>query len=98
MVPFSAVCAFDDPDNVYWCWEKPYNRVLDGHAPVVTINKRRTTGSKFITPDMRKAMRGRDGLKEKCNKSRNSEYWENYRLIKNKIVSMRRKALQGYIK
>ncbi|CAH3169246.1 unnamed protein product [Porites lobata] len=34
---------------------------------------------------MRKAMRERDGLKEKCNKSRNSEYWENYQLIKNKI-------------
>ena len=47
---------------------------------------------------MRKAMRGRDGLKEKCNKSRNSEYWENYQLIKNKIVSIRKKALQGYAK
>ena len=97
-MPFSVVSAFDDPDNVYWCWEKPYNFVLDGDAPVVTINKRRTTGSKFITPDMHKAMRERDGLKEKCNKSRNSEYWENYRLIKNKIVSIRRKVLQGYVK
>ena len=57
------------------------------YAPITTTTKRQTIGSKFITPDIRKSMR----LKKKFNKSRNHEDWEKYRLIRNKIVSMRRK-------
>ena len=60
------------------------------------MTKRQTTGSKFITPNLRKSMRERDQLKEKFNKSRNHEDWEKYQLIRNTIVSMRRKALQNY--
>ena len=94
-VPFSVAYTFDEPDDVYWCWDKLYNRVLDEHATVITTKKRPTTGSKFITPDIRKFMRERDGLKKKFNKSRNSEGWKKYRLIRNIIVGMRRKVLQG---
>ena len=94
-VPFSVAYTFDEPDDVYWCWDKLYNRVLDEHATVITTKKRRTTGSKFITPDIGKFMRERDGLKKKFNKSRNSAGWKKYRLIRNIIVGMRRKVLQG---
>ena len=89
-MPFSVAYTSDDPDDVYWCWEQLYNQVLDDHAPVTT---RQTIGSKFITPDIRKSIRERDRLNKKFNKSRNHEDWEKYRLIRNKIVSMRRKAL-----
>ena len=41
-------------------------------------------------------MRERDQLKKKLNKSRNPKDWEKYRLIRNKIVGMRQKALQGH--
>ena len=37
IVPFSVAYTFDDPDDVYWCWEKLYNRVFDDHAPVIAI-------------------------------------------------------------
>ena len=95
-VPFSVAYTFGDTNDVYWCWEQLYNQVLDDHAPITTTKKRQTTGSKFITPDIRKSMRERDRLKKKSNKSRNHEDWEKYRLIRNKIVSMRRKAMQDY--
>lgn len=95
-VPFSVAYIFDDPDDVYWCWEQLYNQVLDNHALIKTMTKQQTTGSKFITPNLRKSMRERDQLNKKFNKSRNHEDWEKYRLIRNTIVSMRRKALQNY--
>ena len=34
-VPFSTAYIFDDVDDVYWCWEKLLNEILDDHAPVV---------------------------------------------------------------
>ena len=37
IVPFSVAYTFDDPDDVYWCWQKLYNRVFDDHAPVIAI-------------------------------------------------------------
>ena len=95
-VPFSVAYTFGDTNDVYWCWEQLYDQVLDDHAPITTTKKRQTTGSKFITPDIRKSMKERDRLKKKSNKSRNHEDWEKYRLIRNKIVSMRRKAMQDY--
>ena len=66
------------------------------YAPITTTTKRQTIGSKFNAPDIRKSMRERDRLKKKFNKSRNHEDWEKCRLIRNKIVSMKRKALQDY--
>lgn len=97
-VPFSVAYVFDDPDDVYWCWDELYNHVLDDHAPVITTKKRPSTGSKFITTDIRKAMRERDRLKKKFHKPRNLVNWENYRLMRNRVVSMRRRAVQGYFK
>ena len=37
MVPFVVAYTFGDPDDVYWCWEKLYNRIFDDHAPVIVI-------------------------------------------------------------
>ena len=93
-VPFSTAYVFDDPDDVYWCWEKLYNQILDDHAPIISFKKSKTPGSQFIIIDIRKVMRQRDRLKRKFNKSRSPDDWENYRKIRNKVVSMRRKAVK----
>ena len=95
-VPFSTAYVFDDPDDVYWCWEKLYNQILDDHAPIISFKKSKTPGSQFITVDIRKVMRQRDRLKRKFNKSRNPDDWENYRKTRNKVVSMRRKAVKEH--
>ena len=39
LIPFITLYIFDDPDDVYCCWESLYNQVLDDHAPVVTYTK-----------------------------------------------------------
>ena len=66
---FEAIQFF----HSFW-WNKLYNHLLDDHA---SHDKKTTneTGSKFITPDIRKAMREGDRLKKKFNKSRNPEDW-----------------------
>ena len=83
-------------DDVYWCWEKLLNEILDDHAPVVSFKRRKTPGSQFITAEIRKHMRLRDRFKRIYNKSKKPEDWENYRATRNKVVSMRRKAVKNY--
>ena len=95
-VPFSTAYVFDDPEDVYWCWEKLYNQILDDHAPIISFKKSKTPGSQFITVDIRKVMRQRDRLKRKFNKSRSPDDWENYRKTRNKVVSMRRRAVKEH--
>lgn len=41
-------------------------------------------------------MRLRDRFKRNYNKSKKPEDWENYRATRNKVVSMRRKAVKNY--
>ena len=93
-VPFSTAHVFDDPDDVYQCREKLYNRILDDHAPTVSFKKSKTPAvdPNLLQPiDIRKVMRQRDRFKRKFNKSRSPNEWENYR---NKVVSMRRKVVK----
>ena len=97
-VPFSVAYTFDDLDDVYWCWEKLFNQVLDEHAPIRKVIKRKEISSKFITVDIRSVMRKRDRLKKKFYKTRDENDWENYRKMRNKVVSMRRKAVQEHFK
>ena len=82
-VPFSTAYVFDDPEDVYWCWEKLYNQILDDHAPIISFKKSKTPGSQFITVDIRKVMRQGYRLKGKFNKSRSPDDWENYRKTRN---------------
>lgn len=97
-VPFCAAYVFEDPDDVYWCWEKLFNQVLDDHAPIRKVNMRQSIGSKFITVEIRQAMRERDRFKKKFHKTRHQTDWENYRQARNRVVSMRRKAIQEHFR
>lgn len=94
-VPFSVSYVFDDVDDVYWCWEKMYNQVLDDHAPIRSFKRRSHTGSPFITNEVRQYMRQRDATKKKYYKTRSSD-WENYRKLRNKVVKMKRKATKEH--
>lgn len=94
-VPFSTAFTFDDIDDIYWAWEKLYLDVLDEHAPVKSIKRRPRQSSIFLTPEIKKAINKRNRLKRIFNKTKNAENWENYRQLRNKVVSMRRAAVQN---
>ena len=97
-LPFSVSYVFDDPDDVYWCWHQLYDQVLDAPAPKITVKKRLSPAGVFITDEIRKTMRDRDKQKKRCYRSRNLLEWEKYRVLRNKVVSMRRKAVQNHFK
>ena len=94
-VPFSLAYLFDEPDDVYWAWEKLFVDVLNDHAPIKSF-KRRHRDFQFITPEMREVMRERNRSKRQFNRSRKTDDWEKYRLLRNKAVSMKRKAVQDH--
>ena len=96
-VPFNVAHVFDDIDDTCWAWEKLYSNVLDDHAPMKTRKHKTASGqSKFITPVIRKAIRARNALKRKYNKTRTMEDWEAYRSMRNRVVTMRRKSVMRH--
>lgn len=81
-------------DDIYWAWERLYINVLDDHAPIKCKKVKESFGrSKFITPEIRKAIRVRNAFKRKYNKSRTPKNCEAYRFMRNRIVIMRRKSV-----
>ena len=72
-IPFSTAYIFDDVDDVYWCWKKLLNEIVDDHAPVVSFKRRKTPGSQFISAEIRKHVRVRDRFKRIYNKSKKPE-------------------------
>ena len=82
LVPFPVTYVFNEIDNNYRACECLYNNVLDAHAPVKCKKVKESLGrSKYITPKIRKAIRLRNALKRKYNKSRTPENWETYRFM-----------------
>ena len=73
-VSFEAAYIFDDTSDVCWAWETMYKSVLDDHAPMKSQKRRPASGqSKFVTPELRRAIRRRNSLKRKFNKSRSAD-------------------------
>ena len=74
---------FDEIGDIHWAWERLYNNVLDDNAPIKCKTVKESFGrSKFITPETRKAIRLRNALKRKYNKSRTPENWDAYRFVR----------------
>ena len=96
-MPFDVAYVFDDINDTCWAWEKMYTDVLNDHAPIKSRKIRSAPGqSKFITPEIRKAMWKRNALKRKYYKTRSSVDWEAFRTQRNRVVSMRRKSVVSY--
>ena len=96
LVPFSTAYVFDDPEDVYWAWEKLFVEVLDDHAPVKSFRRKHRDQFQFINPESREVVRERNRCKRQFNKSRKPEDWEKYRQLRNRLVSMRRKRVRDH--
>ena len=71
---------------------------VDDHAPIRKVNIRQSIGSKFMTTEIYNAMRERDRFKKTFHKTRRKTDWENYRQARNRVVSMRRKAVKEHFR
>ena len=64
LVPFSKAYVFDDPEDVYWAWEKLFVEVLDDHAPVKSFRRKHGEQFQFINPELREVMRERNRCRQ----------------------------------
>ena len=66
-----------------------YTNVLNGCAPINSKRCRNSAGkSKFITPEIKKAMWKRNALKRKLSKTRSVDDWEACRSQRNRVVAL----------
>ena len=91
LVPFHVAYVFNEIDNIYCACECLYNseRVRCPCSIQMKKVKESFGRSTYITLEIRKALRPRNVLKRKYNKSRTPEKWEAYRFMYNGIVTMR---------
>ena len=89
LVPFSTAYVFDDPEDVYWAWEKLF-------VEVKSFRRRHRDQFQFLNPELREVMRERNRNKRQFNKSRKPEDWEKYRQLRNRVVGMRRKRVRDH--
>ena len=79
----------------YVSFQDVFNEVLDKHAP--TKKKYvRANHAPFMTRALRKAIMLRSRLRNKHNKSRTAENWNNYRKQRNRCVKLFRQAKKDY--
>ena len=64
LVPFSTAYVFDDPEDVYWAWEKLFVEVLHDHAPVKSFRRKHRDQFQFINPELREVMRERNRCRQ----------------------------------
>lgn len=51
LFPFTTAYVFDDPEDVYWAWEKMFAEVLDDHAPVKSFRRKHRDQFQSINPE-----------------------------------------------
>ena len=94
-IPFHVASTFEDIDDVYWAWERLLTDVLDDHAPLVqkTIAKPKPF---YFNCEVKAAIRCRNQFKRKCYATKDPNDWEKYRQQRNRVVSLRRKAIKEH--
>ena len=94
-IPFHVASTFEDIDDVYWAWERLLTDVLDDHAPLVqkTIAKPKPF---YFNSEVIAAIRCRNQFKRKCYATKDPNDWEKYRQQRNRVVSLRRKAIKEH--
>ena len=94
-IPRQVCEVFEDIDDQYWAFNYMYKEVLDEHAP---IKERTVVNDKipYMHSDLRKEMYKRSKLKNSYMKIRTPQTWEKYRKQRNRVTSMRKKAIKSY--
>ena len=89
VVPWSVIEQFDDVDDALDTWEKLFMDVVNTHAPLRERRVKRPRQPGWLTDEITEAMDKRDSLKQ-------SRYFPNYKLWRNKVVRMLKEAKADY--
>ena len=89
VVPWSVIEQFDDVDDALDAWEKLFMEVVNMHASLRERRVKRPRQHGWLTEEITDARDKRDSLKQ-------SRYFPNYKLWRNKVVRMLKEAKAGY--
>ena len=96
--PFQVVDIFTDINDAYWAFDYLLRDVVDQHAP---LKKKfiKHTNAPFMNSALRKCMYQKRVAHNKARRDpQNSKKWEDFRVKRNKFVSLKRESMKTYFK
>ena len=93
--PLHVADIFDDIDDVCWAHEKLLSEVIDEHIPVKE-RKQRPSKAPYTNGELRKEINYKKKLRRTFDNSRTTNNWNNFRIQRNKVTSLKRAAIRGY--
>ena len=94
-VPWETSYVFDDIEDLWDHWHKLYNSVLDEHAP---LKKEHVRGDQlpWITQSIQREISYRNRLFKLHKRNPTQLSWETFRKQRNKVTSLKRKAMKTF--
>ena len=93
--PLHIADIFDDIDDVCWAHEKLLSEVIDENIPVKE-RKQRPSKAPYMNGRLRKEINYKKKLRRTFENSRTTNNWNNFRIQRNKVTSLKRAAIKGY--
>ena len=92
----TSVDVFDDINDRWECWKKLFCEIIDMHAPVITVCKKKES-QLWITSDIHHLMWKRNYYKKKHQKNRDPVDWKCYVHLRNLMIKKLRQAKTSYM-
>ena len=93
--PWSAIEAFDDPDDIAWAWETLYKDIVNDHNPQRRV-KIRSESLPWMNSHIRKTMNKRYNILKRAKETGSKELWEEYKKLRNEVTKLLREAEAKY--
>ena len=88
--PFENILYVDSVDDKVTVLENSINTVLDKFAPYKSFVVSNKSATPWITDEILEKMNERDGCKDEFNKTGETDHWEAYKYLRNKVTAMMR--------
>ena len=96
-VPWNVIETVSDVNGALDLWYNLFNDVVDKHLPKKS-KRVRAASNPWLNNDIKNHMSTRDYLHRKALRSNDGRDWDEFKLYRNKVTSMARKAKEKYCK
>ena len=90
--PWDSVFVFEDIDDILSAWESLFNDALDLNCPWRTKRVKQVNKMPWLDSTVVEQLKKRDTLLKIARRSDKLMDWANYRVVRNKAVSLLRTA------
>ena len=90
--PWQVLDIYDNVDDKWNYWKTLFLDILDKHAPLVKVRRRKRENDEWIDAELRQLMRSRNYFRRKHWRSNAKEDWERFNHLKREVNRQMRKA------